>query len=217
MLETRASKTVGRGKAATRGLIASSMHRIKKRISPVDTASAARSSIRRRSQEPDEEDDINNIETASPRRQSSRDQVKYDKDRSGSGGLPTESVKPAAREEGSIAPNEPNIVRPSTRPGRRMSRQQAQSWNRCSWGEQECYSSDDEEGEEHDRHEGDDLSTTEDCHHDHHHGGLVYHVLDDSGYGTESSCLDVSDTKRLSLMDVLTEDELSFKKSLGAE
>jgi hypothetical protein len=43
----------------------------------------------------------------------------------------------------------------------------------------------------------------------------LYHILDDSGRydgteGDEKCCLDVSDSKRLSLMDVLLKDELSF-------
>eukprot|EP01083_Nonionella_stella_P283474 964951_1 len=45
--------------------------------------------------------------------------------------------------------------------------------------------------------------------------GSLYHILDDSGghdgtEGDEKCCLDVSDSKWLSLMDVLLKDELSF-------
>lgn len=71
-------------------------------------------------------------------------------------------------------------------------RPMSSSWNRWSWGGQESISSDD---------------ATD--------GGSLYHVLDDSGRDGECKCLDVSDSKRLSLMDVLKKDELSFKTSLG--
>ena len=47
-------------------------------------------------------------------------------------------------------------------------------------------------------------------------GDSLYHILDDSwgSRGTDDAqdecCLDISDSKRLSLLDVLLKDELSF-------
>eukprot|EP01083_Nonionella_stella_P072599 195800_1 len=83
----------------------------------------------------------------------------------------------------------------------------ALSWNRCSWAsEHHSFDNDataaNEEGEE-------------ECGGGGSGSGSLYHVLDDSTCGCEGeeSWLDVSESKRLSLLDVLREDELSFKKS----
>ena len=42
---------------------------------------------------------------------------------------------------------------------------------------------------------------------------MVYHVLQDGGGDGGDSVLDISDSKRLSLLDILKEEELSFKKT----
>ena len=69
------------------------------------------------------------------------------------------------------------------------------SWNRCSWIEEGAYSSDD-----------DDAATDRDYE-------TVYHVLEGGG-GGGTSVLEISDSKRLSLLDILRYDELScFKKT----
>jgi len=64
------------------------------------------------------------------------------------------------------------------------------SWHCCSWGEQESLASDDEDAQ------GD---------------GSLYHVLDGSIEGEENS-LDVSDSKRLSLMDILLKEDCRSRR-----
>ena len=83
--------------------------------------------------------------------------------------------------------SESNVER---REKKKLHRGTISRWNRwCSWVEEEPTSDNND--------------------------GSLYHILDDSGghdgmEGDDKCCLDVSDSKWLSLMDVLLKDELSF-------
>lgn len=85
--------------------------------------------------------------------------------------------------------SESNVER---REKKKLHRGTISRWNRwCSWVEEDPTSASDN------------------------NDGSLYHILDDSGgndgtEGDEKCCLDVSDSKWLSLMDVLLKDELSF-------
>ena len=93
-----------------------------------------------------------------------------------------------------------DVDRPGSTPRRasvKGSKDTKSKWYHCRWSmvEEECESKDDTDAAD---------------------GDSLYHILDDSwgSRGTDVAqdecCLDISDSKRLSLMDVLLKDELSF-------
>ena len=92
-----------------------------------------------------------------------------------------------------------DVDRPGSTPRRasvKGSKDTKSKWYHCRWSmvEEECESKDNTDAD----------------------GDSLYHILDDSwgSRGTDVAqdecCLDISDSKRLSLMDVLLKDELSF-------
>jgi len=117
----------------------------------------------------------------------------------------TESIRSSLhKRRSSIQSNKSIYVdRPDSKPRRASVKSKSSNkdtksrWYHCRWSmvEEECESKDDTDAAD---------------------GDSLYHILDDSwgSRGTDDvqdeCCLDISDSKRLSLLDVLLKDELSF-------
>lgn len=139
----------------------------------------------------------------SPTRTTAQDQHQQDKDKEQTNTKSTESNRTSLHKRRSSNQSNKSIDvdRPGSTPRRasvnKGSKDTKSRWYHCRWSmvEEECESKDDTDAAD---------------------GDSLYHILDDSwgSRGTDVAqdecCLDISDSKRLSLLDVLLKDELSF-------